>query len=125
MGSPVANNPLDNIDLSQPEANRDEQDHNSDDQSSTELQLETLRNEKATLEAQYGALLAKLTTMRTTLGDKLRQDAVSPLITHTTIQSVFDWNGLIHSSLCTSCRMSWTEENNRSVNYKPRTKTSS
>ncbi|EFP75534.2 uncharacterized protein PGTG_00865 [Puccinia graminis f. sp. tritici CRL 75-36-700-3] len=75
MGSTAANNPLDNIDLTQPEANQDEQDPNSEEQSSTELQQETLRNEKATLEAQYGALLAKLTTMRTTLGDKLRQDA--------------------------------------------------
>lgn len=74
MDSPVANNPLDNIDLTQPEPSHDE--HPTGPSSSTELQLETLRNEKATLEAQYGALLAKLTTMRATLGDKLRQDAV-------------------------------------------------
>ncbi|OAV90011.1 hypothetical protein PTTG_07442 [Puccinia triticina 1-1 BBBD Race 1] len=74
MASPVTTNPLDNIDLSQPESPPDEQ-SDSHEQSSTELQLETLRAEKATLEAQYGALLSKLTTMRTTLGDKLRQDA--------------------------------------------------
>lgn len=43
---------------------------------SLEQQLETLRAEKSTLEGQYGALLGKLTTMRNTLGDKLRQDAV-------------------------------------------------
>ncbi|KAG0140479.1 hypothetical protein CROQUDRAFT_665125 [Cronartium quercuum f. sp. fusiforme G11] len=42
---------------------------------SLQQQLESLRTEKATLEGQYGALLGKLTTMRNTLGDKLRQDA--------------------------------------------------
>ncbi|KAH9820645.1 hypothetical protein DFH28DRAFT_952819 [Melampsora americana] len=47
----------------------------SDTNLSLEEQLETLRTEKSTLEGQYGALLGKLTTMRNTLGDKLRQDA--------------------------------------------------
>lgn len=36
--------------------------------------------EKEAFEAQYKSLLAKLTTMRNTLGDKLKQDAVSCLL---------------------------------------------
>lgn len=55
----------------------DEPQHISSSEPSLETQLETLRAEKAKLEGQYGALLGKLTTMRNTLGDKLRQDAVS------------------------------------------------
>lgn len=39
-------------------------------------ELATVRAEKSALEDQYRALLSKLTTMRNTLGDKLRQDAV-------------------------------------------------
>jgi hypothetical protein len=38
--------------------------------------LDREKEEKETLAAQYRNLLAKLTTMRTTLGNKLRQDAV-------------------------------------------------
>ncbi|KAF7325880.1 Guanylate kinase [Mycena kentingensis (nom. inval.)] len=38
-------------------------------------ELERTREEKETLAAQYRNLLAKLTTMRTTLGNKLKQDA--------------------------------------------------
>lgn len=65
-------NSLDPIDLSL----TTELDSISNDQPDPiEIQLESLRSEKATLEAQYGALLSKLTTMRNTLGDKLRQDA--------------------------------------------------
>lgn len=40
-------------------------------------ELEQIKGEKEHLESQYRALLGKLTTMRNTLGDKLRQDAVS------------------------------------------------
>ena len=40
-------------------------------------QLARVTAEKASFEAQYSSLLGKLTTMRSTLGDKLRQDAVS------------------------------------------------
>ncbi|KAJ7634718.1 hypothetical protein FB45DRAFT_743754 [Roridomyces roridus] len=39
------------------------------------LELERTKEEKETLAAQYRNLLAKLTTMRTTLGNKLKQDA--------------------------------------------------
>lgn len=42
-----------------------------------EDELIRTREEKDTFEAQYRALLGKLTTMRNTLGDKLKQDAVS------------------------------------------------
>jgi hypothetical protein len=39
-------------------------------------ELERTREEKETLAGQYRNLLSKLTTMRTTLGNKLKQDAV-------------------------------------------------
>jgi hypothetical protein len=42
-----------------------------------EEELGRTRGEKEAFEAQYRSLLAKLTTMRNTLGDKLKQDAVS------------------------------------------------
>ena len=42
-----------------------------------EEELERTMAEKEALGAQYRSLLGKLTTMRNTLGDKLRQDAVS------------------------------------------------
>lgn len=41
-----------------------------------EAELDRVTNEKDTLESQYRGLLGKLTNMRNTLGDKLRQDAV-------------------------------------------------
>ncbi|KAJ7738891.1 hypothetical protein B0H14DRAFT_2991517 [Mycena olivaceomarginata] len=47
----------------------------SDDDEPSDHQLERTREEKETLAAQYRNLLAKLTTMRTTLGNKLKQDA--------------------------------------------------
>lgn len=43
---------------------------------SLEEELERTRGEKEAFEAQYRSLLGKLTTMRNTLGDKLKQDAV-------------------------------------------------
>ena len=41
-----------------------------------QVELARMKEEKDTLAAQYNSLLAKLTTMRTTLGNKLKQDAV-------------------------------------------------
>ena len=41
-----------------------------------ERELQRTREEKDALATQYRSLLAKLTTMRTTLGNKLQQDAV-------------------------------------------------
>ena len=41
-------------------------------------ELERTKEEKDVLASQYRTLLSKLTTMRTTLGNKLQQDAVSP-----------------------------------------------
>lgn len=77
-------------------------------------ELEAVRAEKAALEGQYRALLGKLTTMRNTLGDKLRQDAVrgrQVKETHTLTASTF-------------CRMSWIVGNNRSQPFKVRRRTS-
>lgn len=42
-----------------------------------EDELLRTRDEKEQFEAQYRSLLGKLTNMRNTLGDKLKQDAVS------------------------------------------------
>lgn len=41
-----------------------------------QVELARVKEEKETLATQYNNLLAKLTTMRTTLGNKLKQDAV-------------------------------------------------
>ena len=43
-----------------------------------EDELDTVRGEKENLGNQYRTLLGKLTAMRQSLGDKLREDAVSP-----------------------------------------------
>lgn len=57
-----------------------DQDPDMDPLERLERQLARERAEKEDLAAQYRNLLAKLTTMRTTLGNKLKQDAVcSPL----------------------------------------------
>ena len=48
----------------------------SDPVAKLQQELERTREEKETLATQYRNLLAKLTTMRTTLGNKLQQDAV-------------------------------------------------
>lgn len=42
-----------------------------------QAELERITNERDTFQSQYRGLLGKLSNMRTTLGDKLRQDAVS------------------------------------------------
>ena len=46
---------------------------------SLQLELERTRAEKDVLADQYRSLLGKLTTMRTTLGNKLKEDAVGTL----------------------------------------------
>lgn len=43
------------------------------------LELQQAREERDNFQAQYKGLLGKLTQMRSTLGDRLRQDAVSSL----------------------------------------------
>jgi len=55
-------------------------DSESDPVAQLQRELERTREEKETLAGQYRNLLAKLTTMRTTLGNKLQQDAVRTLI---------------------------------------------
>lgn len=42
-----------------------------------QAELERVMEERDTFQSQYRGLLGKLSNMRTTLGDKLRQDAVS------------------------------------------------
>jgi hypothetical protein len=45
-----------------------------------ERELERTREEKEALASQYRNLLAKLTAMRTTLGNKLKEDAVGSFV---------------------------------------------
>ncbi|KAG5634220.1 hypothetical protein H0H81_002828 [Sphagnurus paluster] len=52
-----------------------EEESTTDPISQLQRELERTREEKDTLATQYRNLLAKLTTMRTTLGNKLKQDA--------------------------------------------------
>ena len=77
-------------------------------------ELERTRQEKENLATQYRNLLAKLTAMRTTLGNKLKQDAVRlfklPLPNSVLLE------------LC--CRKSWTGENNSFSNSLFRMRTS-
>lgn len=49
----------------------------SDRLSQLQSELDKVTNERDTFQSQYRGLLSKLTNMRATLGDKLRQDAVS------------------------------------------------
>ena len=53
-----------------------EEDEHLDPVERPQRELARTREEKETLAAQYRTLLSKLTTMRTTLGNKLKQDAV-------------------------------------------------
>lgn len=48
--------------------------------SALKQELESTREEKDNLASQYRNLLSKLTTMRTTLGNKLKQDAVCSVL---------------------------------------------
>lgn len=57
------------------EGDADEEDE-EDDREALLMQLAQARDEKAALEKQYRALVAKVGTMRDTLGKKLREDAV-------------------------------------------------
>jgi hypothetical protein len=54
----------------------DESVDNADRITQLEEELEVVRGEKESLGNQYRALLGKLTAMRQSLGDKLREDAV-------------------------------------------------
>lgn len=57
---------------------RGDQGEPSDDRDSLLEELRAAREERDTFQGQYKMLLGKLTQMRSTLGDRLRQDAVSP-----------------------------------------------
>ena len=57
----------------------DEDDGDLDPVQKLQRDLERTIEEKEHLATQYRNLLAKLTTMRTTLGNKLKQDAVRPM----------------------------------------------
>jgi predicted nucleic acid-binding Zn-ribbon protein len=76
--SPTQGHPLVHHLLRLPEESTD----NASRISQLEEELEVVRGEKESLGNQYRALLGKLTTMRQSLGDKLREDAVSPIMMH-------------------------------------------
>ncbi|KIO21248.1 hypothetical protein M407DRAFT_15839 [Tulasnella calospora MUT 4182] len=61
--------------LSTDSNDRDTNDEPTNDVEKLQLELERTRAEKDVLADQYNGLLAKLTTMRNTLGNKLREDA--------------------------------------------------
>lgn len=58
----------------------DDEDPDSTSVEKLKRELEKTREEKEQLATQYRNLLAKLTTMRNTLGNKLKQDAVRLLV---------------------------------------------
>ena len=60
-------------------AHADEDDASLDPVARLQRELQRTRDEKDALAGQYRTLLGKLTAMRTTLGNKLRQDAVRAL----------------------------------------------
>ena len=68
----------------------DSEDADLDPVERLQRELERTKGEKDVLASQYRTLLSKLTTMRTTLGNKLQQDAVSlprrilPFVPHST-----------------------------------------
>ena len=76
--------------------------------------LERTNEEKEQLATQYRNLLAKLTTMRTTLGIKLKEDAV---------RNQIYWLDDIANFVCLR-RKNSIDENNKSNNWQQRTKIS-
>ena len=68
-------------------------DSESDLVAQLQQELDRTREEKEVLAGQYRNLLAKLTTMRTTLGNKLQQDAVRTLSSSVLFHTV----SLIHA----------------------------
>lgn len=84
---------------SQKNGNQSEVQSSDPNLSLLQQQLESLREEKSTLEGQYGALLGKLTTMRNTLGDKLRQDADELDRREQQISQLQSQNEELHSAL--------------------------
>ncbi|OSD05188.1 hypothetical protein PYCCODRAFT_1432941 [Trametes coccinea BRFM310] len=72
LGSPP---PLNGIKSPTPNGDAHEEPDDLDPVQRLERELQRTREEKDTLATQYRNLLSKLTTMRTTLGNKLKQDA--------------------------------------------------
>lgn len=82
------NKPVQDLELTKPNQNGTSNGLSSAASHSDEIQeikseLEKTRQERDSFESQYKGLLAKLTQMRTTLGDRLRQDAVSSIAVET------------------------------------------
>lgn len=71
-------------------------------------ELERTREERDSFEGQYKGLLGKLTQMRSTLGDRLRQDAVSVSACPPFVRQCMLKVGR-------GTRKSWTRENSRSI----------
>ncbi|WVR05645.1 hypothetical protein IAU60_002667 [Kwoniella sp. DSM 27419] len=66
-----------------------------------EEELEVVRQEKESLNAQYRGLLGKLTAMRTTLGDKLKEDAEELDRRESSINSLSQENAALQETLTT------------------------
>lgn len=83
----------------------DEDDANLDPVERLQRELQRTKEEKDTLATQYRNLLSKLTTMRTTLGNKLKQDAVRGLlirVSHNYDLTLHRKNSTGRSSSCSS-----------------------
>ena len=90
---------------------------NNERMSRLEVELETTRQEKDALGAQYRSLLGKLTAMRQSLGEKLREDAVST--------RPISPRPLVYDLILTEwCRKSWIEEKQPSMSSRQTTPTS-
>ena len=72
------NPPLTNGNGHTANGSEDSEDDDLDPTERLRKELERAKEEKDVLASQYRTLLSKLTAMRTTLGNKLQQDAVSP-----------------------------------------------
>lgn len=93
-----------------PAISEDEASTSSPREAELSQQLAQIQAEKETLEGQYRGLLSKLTTMRSTLGDKLKQDAVRLAL------PFLDTRSEAHAPR--SYRTSWIEGRSRLRRYK-------
>ena len=75
---PLTNGNTDDHATNGSNTSQDSDDDDLDPVERLQRELERTKEEKDVLTSQYRTLLSKLTAMRTTLGNKLQQDAVSP-----------------------------------------------
>ena len=77
QNAPLTNGNRDGHAANGSDGSEDSEDGDLDPVERLQKELERTKGEKDVLASQYRTLLSKLTAMRTTLGNKLQQDAVS------------------------------------------------